>query len=75
MSHRSKRKTSRWGKFKVHINNLRDKLRKKEETFIAELTKYETVNCRNVHVTKLKEIYALLQGMVKWTKIREQHSK
>ena len=48
-----------------HINNLRDKLRKKEETFIAELTKYETVNCRNVHVTKLKEIYALLQGMVK----------
>ena len=41
------------------INYSRDKIRKKEVEFIAELAKYKTVNCRNVHVTKIKEEYAL----------------
>ena len=45
-----------------HIYNLRDTLHKKDETFIAELAKYEMVNCRNIHVTKEIEDYALIQG-------------
>ena len=43
-------------------NHRRDKIRKKE-ALIAELTKIEAVNCRNVHVTKEKEDYILIQGL------------
>ena len=46
-----------------HIKNLRNKLRKKEETFIVEFAKYDTANCRNVHVTREKEDYAPIQGL------------
>ena len=57
LSHKSKNMNN-W------INNLRDKIRKKE-AFIAELGKYKTVNCQNVHVTKVKEEYAPVEGLNK----------
>ena len=56
-----------------HINNLRNKLCKKVEPFITEFAKYKTVNCRNVHVTKEKNI---LQNTVqKVIDIRKDYKK
>ena len=49
------------------INNLRDNVRDKE-AFTAKIAKYETVNCRNVYVTKEKEKNARNKGLIKLDK-------
>ena len=47
------------------INYLRDEILKKEESFVVELAKYKTVDCRNVHVTKVNEENAPIKGLNK----------